>query len=108
MMSGNFPLLNSVGLPEAYQRTGMDSRTRVAALAVAMISGMSIAAMAETVDGVTVLRGKPPTVEKGGSAGTGSGTSNPPAAAGGYTIDQSGARNALHTGSSNAGGEISN
>src|ERR1051326_1933954 len=64
---GNFHLRSGVGPAEAHRRAGMNGRIRVAALAVALISGVAIAAGAETVNGVTVLRGKPPTVGGGGA-----------------------------------------
>ncbi len=98
----------------------MQSRTRMAALTAAMIAALSTAATAETVNGVsilrgpaastsgvTVLRGRPATPSGEAPAGVGSGSSAPPRT-GGYTIDQSGFLNALHTGSANAGGEIAN
>lgn len=79
----------------------MRQRTGMAALAAAMIVAGSIAAPAETVNGVTILRGHP------SSAGTGSGSSTPPGNPY-YRADQSGAVNSLHTGSANAGGQFNN
>ena len=94
--------------------------TGTAVLAMAMLAGIG-AAPAETVNGVTVLRGGPSAVQYGGTtvlrgtpikpgsseSGIGSGSSAPPRNVP-YGIDRSGAVNAAHTGSANAGGEIGN
>ncbi len=92
----------------------------VAALASAVIAGMASAAPAETVNGVTilrgprtveqtttVLRGRPATSPGSSETGIGSGSSTPPGN-GNYRADQSGAVNALRTGSANAGGAFDN
>lgn len=82
----------------------MRHRIAIAAMAMAMITGMAAAAPAETVNGVTILRGTP----SGGSpSGTGSGSSIPPGNPN-YRADQSGSVNSVHTGSANAGGEFNN
>lgn len=80
----------------------------VAAAVVAIIVGMSLAATAEeTTRGVTVLRGNPVTSD-GTVMGVGNGGVETAPANPANTIVQSGNLNALHTGSSNAGGEIAN
>lgn len=94
----------------------------IAALAAAVIAGVASTASAETVNGVTVLRG--PSAEQRGrttvlrgapitpgssESGIGSGSSAPPATGNaGLVLDRSGTLNGLHTGSANAGGEIGN
>ncbi len=93
----------------------------IATLASAVVAAMASAAPAETVNGVTVLRG-PSTVERttttvlrgrpitppgSSEADIGSGSSTPPGN-GNYRPDRSGAMNSLHTGSANAGGAFNN
>jgi hypothetical protein len=93
----------------------------IAALTAAVIAGMASAAPAETVNGVTVLRGGPsaeqhgtttvlrgaPVMPSSIASGIGSGSSTPPGNPY-YRADQSGAVNSLHTGSTNAGGQFNN
>jgi hypothetical protein len=82
-------------------------RHRIAiALATAMIAGMASAALAETVNGVTILRGTP-VPPANSPAGIGSGSSIPPGNPY-YRADQSGSVNSVHTGSANAGGQFNN
>ena len=79
------------------------------AVMVAALIGATATAVAsesEVVNGVTILRGRTPT-EQVGVGGAGSGSSIPPGNAY-YRADQSGASNALHTGSANAGGQFNN
>jgi hypothetical protein len=89
----------------------MRHRIAIAALATvmatAMIAGTVSAGTTETVNGVTILRGSPATAPGSAASGLGSGSSAPPSntRAG---IDQSGALNAVHTGSANAGGAFDN
>ena len=80
--------------------------TAIAALAAAMTVGLTAAATAETVNGVTILRGRPSTAETVES-GIGSGSTTPPGNPY-YRADQSGAVNSVHTGSANAGGQFNN
>lgn len=80
-----------------------------AAMAVLLIgmSGLGTAQTTRTGNGVTILRGN---TENPRLSGVGPGTGDPgtPAPGGGGSVDQSGAFNAVHTGSSSAGGEIAN
>jgi hypothetical protein len=85
----------------------MRHRIAITALATVTIAGMVSAALAETVNGVTILRGRPATVPESAASGIGSGSSAPPRNTG-AAIDQSGAQNAVHTGSANAGGAFDN
>ena len=86
----------------------MKSRIWLMALAIAAVAGASIATATEreTVNGVTILRGKTPNEQN--AAGPATGSSLMPGTGGGYAIDQSGVINATRTGSSSAGGEIGN
>lgn len=118
---GNFRVPQGVVLHRLVWSMGMRHRIATTALATAMIALMSAAAPAETVDGVTVLRGGPSAVQHGpttvlrgapvtpgsSEAAIGSGSSAPPGNTG-AVMDRSGAANALHTGSANAGGEFDN
>ena len=83
----------------------MRHRIAIAALAAAMIAGVT-GAWAETVNGVTILRGRPSTAETVES-GIGSGSSTPSGSTY-YRADQSGTVNSVHTGSANAGGQFNN
>jgi hypothetical protein len=76
-------------------------------MAMAMIAGTASAGTTETVNGVTILRGGPATAPGSAASGLGSGSSAPPRNTG-AAIDQSGAQNAVHTGSANAGGAFDN
>lgn len=83
------------------------SRLMMAAIAALIAaSATALAAEREVVNGVTILRGRTPVEEAGG--GIGGANAIPFSGSSVYRIDQSGAANALHTGSANAGGQIGN
>src|SRR5712691_8519889 len=90
----------------------MRQRIGMAGLAVwlaASLPGLALAASAENVGGVTILRGSGTAgTQSGNPAEVGSGSSTAPATGGGYSVDRSGDQNSLHTGSANAGGVIAN
>ena len=85
----------------------MKKRTRMAALAAlaALLPGAALAASAEQVGNVTILRGSGTNGAQTTPAEIGSGSSTGPATA---RIEQSADFNAVRTGSGNAGGYILN
>jgi hypothetical protein len=84
------------------------SRLAPAIVAVLIaITGTAVAGERQDVNGVTILRGRTPTPPGNGIGGA----SGVPGGGSGGSVPrtgQSGALNALHTGSANAGGQFNN